>query len=121
MAFYADELLRWAKDNLDVWFIKHEENCYLNKPYTNYMGYKKQWHSSANHLCTFLGLLKHDYGFWLIVGSCDAGYAANEDNWNKINLGTIIYIDEVVPIYNAMCLTAAREWNELPWIKDRAT
>lgn len=101
--FVAHKLKKWAETNMGGWEY----------------GYEKIWFSPSNHLNTSLQLFKHDYAFWIIVGAAPEGYGANEKAWTRANLGTVVNVSEVEPIFKAMEETASIKFGEREWDKKK--
>lgn len=76
-----DAVGRWAEEHLE-----REETSGL---------WSKTWWEQEVHTSTKLALMKHDRGYWVIIGQCPFGYTANADQWKYINFGTVDNIDRL--------------------------
>jgi len=76
---------------VEEWAIKCLEPMHLESGYD--MGYEKSWYCPKEHLNYRVRLVRHDNGFWLVMGVAGGRYDAQEEHWSMANYDTVASVE----------------------------
>lgn len=68
------------------------------------IGFEKYWTHYSEGMCYSFVLMKHDTGYWMVLGGCPFGYAGDgtTKEWDRINYGTIDSLDHIKKTYEGI-------------------
>ena len=67
-----------------------------------FLGYERVICSQVEHRNLMFRLAAHNYGYFLVMGSCPGGYGGCEEHWHLASFGTIIDVEALDAIWNGI-------------------